>query len=192
MFLRRSQEETTLHLINPDREYKNLITEHVKNLPCYETFIFACFINHIPPWRPHCIWPLYQIVIYYTIPMMKEILNLKKLDEVLSEKWNAILDPEPEKQRNAIIDYLTFLRDQYEAGTIGYMMYPYYVTSLLAIDNMETRTELENILDLAPKLEIPNPDSQTNPRSRLEETDRLSQLITDLEENSTIKSKDNT
>ncbi|OGC51763.1 hypothetical protein A2982_00575 [candidate division WWE3 bacterium RIFCSPLOWO2_01_FULL_39_13] len=124
--------------------------------------------------------------------MMKEILNLKKLDEVLSEKWNAILDPEPEKQRNAIIDYLTFLRDQYEAGTIGYMMYPYYVTSLLAIDNMETRTELENILDLAPKLEIPNPDSQTNPRSRLEETDRLSQLITDLEENSTIKSKDNT
>jgi len=110
---------------------------------------------------------------------MNEILDLKKLEKVLSNRWKAILSSAPERQYKTIVEYLSFLEEQYEKGAIGYILYPYYITSLLAIDG-EKHIELEEIIDLAAELEIPNIQGETNPRSRLDETENLSEMIRKL------------
>ena len=112
--------------------------------------------------------------------IMNEILNLKTLEKKLSEKWKSILTSKGNARLEAILDYLLFLKEQYELGVIGYITYPYYVVSLLAIDDIEEYKKLDEIIDLAGKLEIPISGTKTSKKDRIKETEKLSDLINSL------------
>lgn len=112
---------------------------------------------------------------------MHPILSFEKLKKVIDQKWSAIKDASNEQDRYwRIVEYLKFLEEQYEKGSLGYMFYPYLVTSLLSI-NGEKYAELEPIINLASELEIPNLNkTPTNPRTRIEITEKLSSMIKSL------------
>lgn len=110
---------------------------------------------------------------------MKIILDFTVLQKYLDEKWSTIEASSTDKKKVAIAEYMDFFREQYEKGSLGYMIFPYYITSLLAV-NAEKYEELEDIIDLACTLELPNQYGETNPRIRLDETERLSKMIKDF------------
>ena len=112
---------------------------------------------------------------------MHPILSFEKLKKVTDQKWSAITKTSNEQDRYwRIVEYLKFLEEQYEKGSLGYMIYPYFVTSLLSIDG-EKYENLEPIINLADELEIPNLNgTETSPRTRLEITEKLSNMIKKL------------
>lgn len=112
---------------------------------------------------------------------MKEILDFQKLHDELDMKWAAIKSANDKaKKYTAVIEYLKFLRTQYETGIIGYITFPYYVTSLFSIDVEEDYPELEPLMSHAADIEIPNLKGETNPRNRIEVTEKLSEMIKEL------------
>ncbi len=112
---------------------------------------------------------------------MHPILDFEKLNKAIDQKWSAIKNTSNEQDRYwRIVEYLKFLMEQYEKGSLGYMLYPYFVTSLLSIDG-DKHTDLGPIINLATELEIPNLEGNpTNPRTRLDITEKLSNMIKSL------------
>ena len=71
------------------------------------------------------------------------------------------------------------MEEQYRKGSIGYMIFPYYITSLLKLD-AEKWEEFEKIIDLASELELPNKEGETNPVIRSVITEKLAEKVRNL------------
>lgn len=111
---------------------------------------------------------------------MREILDLIKLDQKIHSLWIKIMNSKSQEGKlKSIKEYIFFLTEQYQKGSLGYMAFPYYITSLLALDANEFK-ELEKIIDLAAELEIPNSTGETTPANRLDETQKLVKIIENL------------
>ena len=110
------------------------------------------------------------------------MITLYRFDEIekgLEANLNNIRISSPENKYEAAKKYFKYVTELYEGGSIGYAIYPNRILAGMSHDITDTHPQLEEIVDLAVGLDVPN-SVMDKSMDRERDTKKLVDLIKSL------------